>query len=308
MEQKTFYYYLDDYQEYCESLNFSPTTLRSNYYNIRTFIEYLDKLEVKGQLRRSQLISYQKHLANHRTTKGHPLKSRSINKKIECVRGFLKYLAKQGIIPVKTATVLEYVKVPELLPTSVLNHAQLKKVLRKIDMSTTIGYRDRVMLELLYSSGLRSAELLSLDTHRINFENHTLTVMGKGRKERIVPIGKTALRYLESYVKAVRPFLVRGNTKNALFLTSEGNRVPYHRLLKIVHKYTDNMDLDVTVTPHTFRRSCTTELIRGGANIYHVKDLLGHETLDTLKHYAKLNITDLKKTHAKCHPREKDHS
>ena len=132
--------------------------------------------------------------------------------------------------------------------------------------------------------------------------------MGKGRKERIVPVGKTALRYLESYVKAVRPFLVRGKTDNALFLTAEGERLPYRRLLKIVHKYTDNMDLNVTVTPHTFRRSCTTELIRGNANIYHVKELLGHESLDTLKHYAKLNITDLKKTHARCHPREKDRS
>lgn len=305
---KTFYYYLDDYIEYCESLNFSPVTLRGSYYSIKTFVDYLGKMGLSGQLRKSHLISYQKHLASHRTAKGLPLKSRSINKKIECVRSFLKYLARQGIVPVKTATVLEYVKVPQLLPTSVLNHAQLKKVFRKIDTSTTVGYRDRVMLELLYSCGLRSAELLSLETHRVNLEDHTLMVMGKGSKERVVPIGKTASRYLESYMKAVRPFLVRSNTDNALFITSEGDRLPYHRLLKIVHRYTDHENLNVNVTPHTFRRSCTSELIRGGANIYHVKDLLGHETLDTLKHYAKLNITDLKKTHARCHPRERDES
>jgi site-specific recombinase XerD len=91
-----------------------------------------------------------------------------------------------------------------------------------------------------------------------------------------------------------------------LFLNRKGKRLPYFTFLQHVHSIADKLGFEITVTPHTFRRSCTTELVRGGANLYHVKELLGHETLETLKHYARLNITDLKKTHERCHPRERD--
>ena len=133
-----------------------------------------------------------------------------------------------------------------------------------------------------------------------------------------MPVEKTAVRFLESYIVAVRPFLVKQRQFNlrgsvilpedeqALFLTSRGTRVSYPRFLEYVHAYAKRAGIPGKVTPHTFRRSCTTELLRGGANMYHVKDLLGHESLETLTHYARLTITDLKKTHAKCHPRERD--
>ena len=135
-----------------------------------------------------------------------------------------------------------------------------------------------------------------------------MTVFGKGSKERIVPIGKTALRFLETYMKAIRPFLLKDGEKKALFLNNSGTRLMRYTLGLIVNKYYGEAKLDVKVTPHTFRRSCTTELIRSEANLYHVKELLGHESLSTVKHYAKLTITDLKRTHARCHPREKDKS
>jgi len=169
------------------------------------------------------------------------------------------------------------------------------------------GYRNRAMLEVLYSSGLRAAELLGLDLDDIDFDNATAIVTGKGNKQRVVPIGRTALRYLESYLKAVRPFLLRDPGERAVFLDQKGHRLRYNALAMIVRSCAIRAGLgDMHVTAHTFRRSCATELLRGGANMYHVKDLLGHATLNTLKHYAKLTITDLKKTHAKCHPRERE--
>ena len=140
------------------------------------------------------------------------------------------------------------------------------------------------MLEVLYSTGIRVGELLGLNVTDVDLDNATAVVLGKGNKQRVVPIGKTALRLLESYLKAVRPFLLSRADEPALFLNHAGQRMPYH----------------------TFRRSCTTELIRAGANLYHVKELLGHEDLETLKHYTKLTIEDLKATHARCHPREQE--
>jgi len=107
------------------------------------------------------------------------------------------------------------------------------------------------------------------------------------------------------YLKAVRPFLLKKADEQALFLNQAGERMPYHTFRRMVQRYAQAAGLDIKVTPHTFRRSCTTELIRGGANLYHVKELLGHENLETLKHYTKLTIEVLKATHARCHPRER---
>ncbi len=151
-----------------------------------------------------------------------------------------------------------------------------------------------------------ASELTGLNVGSIDFDNQTATVFGNGRKERVVPVGKTAMRHLETYIKAVRPFLLDGEESKALFINRLRKRLQYRALLDLVHKYTDPTDIKENVTPHMFRRSCTTELVRNGANLYHVKDILGHESLETLKHYTKLTITDLKKTHRKCHPREKN--
>ncbi len=114
------------------------------------------------------------------------------------------------------------------------------------------------------------------------------------------------MRLLESYLRGIRPFLVPDANERALWLDAHGERLRYHTLWRCMHRQVGRLYLPVAVTPHTFRRRCTTELIRGGANLWHVKELLGHEHLDRLQHYAKLTITDLKKTHAKCHPRERE--
>ncbi|MFT5241464.1 MAG: integrase/recombinase XerC [Candidatus Promineifilaceae bacterium] len=162
------------------------------------------------------------------------------------------------------------------------------------------------MLELFCSSGVRAGELLGLNLGDVELSARTAVVMGKGRKQRVVPFGNTAALFIETYIKAVRPHLMTNTAESALFIDSNGKRIPYHVLRRMVHACREASGLDIVVTPHTFRRSCTTELLRSGANMYHVKELLGHESLDTLKHYARLTITDLKRTHRKCHPREKD--
>ena len=179
-------------------------------------------------------------------------------------------------------------------------------MLDRIPSSSSAGVRDRAMLELLYTSGIRSAELLGLDVGRVDFRNRTALVNGKGNKERVVPIGKTAVRLLESYVRAVRPYMLTDRGEQALFVDADGKRLAYHSLRRIVHRRAEQAGIEINVTPHTFRRSCATEMLRSGANMYHVKELLGHESLETLRHYAKLTITDLKRTHHRCHPREKD--
>jgi len=287
---------------------FSRYTVRQNRCGIRLFLRWLEQshgVRTPEQLRRTHLEAWQRHLAGL-TVRGRPLKPRSINKRIETVKNVLKHLASRGYAARNLEQAVEYVKEPKVLPGSVLSHAQARRMLEAVATDTALGYRNRVLLELLYTSGIRAGEILGLDVGHVDFPNATARVTGKGEKERVVPIGRTALGLLENYVRGVRPFLLRDPVEKALFLDEQGHRLPYHTLRRLVHACAQRAGMAVNVTPHTFRRSCTTELIRGGAGMYHVKELLGHESLDTLQHYARLTIHDLKKEHQRCHPREKD--
>jgi len=300
---------LDDYQVHRQARGYSPETLYKGRRNLLGFLRWLatvHQVTTSGELGPRHLEAWQKRLHGYRTGRGLPFKPLSINKLIESVRGFLKFLTARGHVPGVLNGVLCSVKKPILLPTSVLTHAQVRKLLAHIPTSDPQGYRDRTLLELLYSTGIRRKEALQLKLTDIDFGHATALVMGKGSKQRVVPVGRTAMRHLETYVKAVRPFLQREASDQDLFLDRTGKVLTGPALRVRLLRYAASLDVPFAVTPHTFRRSCATELIRGGANLYHVKDLLGHEDLDTLKHYVKLTIADLKKTHEKCHPRERD--
>lgn len=309
MNVKTLYNLLDDYLERLESLNYSEVTRRTVYYNCLDCVKWLEKChgtETADGIRKAHLEAWQKHLRTRRTGKGLPLKARSVNKRVECVKGFFKYLVEFGFMQKATLDILRYLKEPKVLPVGVLENRDMRRMLKKITLSNTNGYRDRTILELMYSCGLRAGEVVNLNVGNIDFTHKLAKVRGKGDKERMVPVGKTAMRCLETYVKAVRPFMLLAGHEEALFVNATGTRLQYHTLRLIIKEHALNANLKEHITTHSFRRSCATELIRGGANLYHVKELLGHEDLQSLKHYTKLTINDLRKTHAKYHPRERN--
>ena len=297
------------YTDFLTSLQFSQETIRKKRENLTNFSLWLkDRLGLHGidRLHAEHLKKWHAHLPTLRTHKGYPLKASAVNRHIISVRGFLKYLSGNGYVQSGLINHLPYLKESKRLPGSVLTHAQIKKLFAKIPTDSAVGYRDRAMVEVLYSTGIRASELLRLDVRHVDLKNRTAFVTGKGDKERVVPFGKTALKYLETYIRAVRPFMIRDRSEQALFIGRDGRRLSYQVFRRVMVAVSGLCNFDVHVTAHTFRRSCTTELIRGGANIYHVKELLGHESLDTLRPYTQLTIMDLKKTHEKCHPREID--
>jgi integrase/recombinase XerD len=317
---KTLTEHVQDYLEHQRSLRYSPRTLTTRREILAEFalcLHGMHGLETADRLQRSHLEAWQQHLQARRTLAGLPLRPGTVNLRLRTARGFLAYLAERGFILKALISALERVREPITLPQSVLEHAQVRKLLGRVNTGHPAGYRNRVILELLYSTGLRARELLTLDVGDIKLDDATATVQhGKGDKARVVPVGRTALRFLQNYIVAVRPFLLvrrslgeggmREPAESALFLNNQGERFRYGSLLFMLRKYTATVPLKVHVSPHTFRRSCATEMIRAGANLYHVKELLGHETLKSLRHYVRLTITDLKKTHEKCHPRERD--
>lgn len=307
---KTLRNLLDEFLMHGRARNLRPRTIESYRLEIGRFLDWLESAHgvlTGDRLRRSHLDAWLRHLNMHRTRSGLPMTVRTVSMRIAVVRAFLKHLALRSCISRALPEVLVSPRQPQTLPVNVLTHAQTRKLLSSVRTDTPQGVRDRAILELLYSSGLRSCEIIALDVGDVNLHEGTAKVTGKGGKERIVPIGRSALRWVETYIRAVRPFVTRDDPgEQAVFISYQGERLQYGGLRRMVHVYADRLGFDVNVTPHTFRRSCTTELIRGGANMYHVKELLGHESLEMLKPYTRLTIRDLKKTHEKTHPREHD--
>ena len=298
-----------DFEERYRGLQASHHTIARQKGALKVFIEYLDerhRVLTPDVLMLEHIHDFQAHLSQRLTRSGMPWKPASINTVIKAVRPFLDMLHEYGYLRRPLAKHLKYIKEPQLLPTSVLTHAQVRKLLRKIEVNTSIGIRDRAALELLYSSGIRIGELEGLRLQDIDLDRAVARVLGKGSKERYVPIGKTALKWLTSYIKGVRPFMLKGSRTDAVFLNANGEPLRQDRIRARIHDYGRQLGLDIPITPHTFRRSCTSEMIKSNANLYHVKQLLGHENLDTLNRYAKLDITDLRKTHERCHPRERE--
>lgn len=296
-------------EKHYESLQSSPHTIIRLRQALRLFIAYLEdhhNIITADAITLEHVHAFQAHLSQRFTVKGLPWKPASINTVIKAVRPFLDYLHELGFITRNLARHLQYVREPHLLPHSVLTHAQVRQLMRKIDTGTPTGVMDRAAIELLYSSGIRVGELEGLALSDVDLEHGVARVIGKGKKERFVPIGKTALKWLTSYIRGVRPYMLRGEATNAVFVNADGKPLRQDRIRSRIHEYAAGLDLAISVTPHTFRRSCTSEMIKGNANLYHVKQLLGHKSFETLNHYAKLDITDLRKTHERCHPRERE--
>lgn len=299
---------LDDYLAYARSLRRSPVHLRMLRYSVLRTLLWLEEhqgVTKANQLAPRQVTTWIKVVAARRTTKGIPVKQCTVAKQLDADRTFFTWLEHEGLVPASIPSAFPRIKLPDFLPTSVLTHGQMVRLLERIDVTGPAGYQLRAMLEVLYSSGVRIAELLGMDLDAVDLANATARVHGKGDKWRIVPLGRTAVRFLEGYVKGVRGLRLREPEERAIWLGRDGHRLAYHVFRRELVEMVRDAGLPVVVTAHTFRRSCATELVRGGANLWHVKDLLGHENLETLKHYTRLTIVDLKKTHARCHPRER---
>ena len=201
---KNLYDLMEQYLEWRKSLLLSPATIKKNRHGIMLFIKWIDEtfmVKTVDQIITEHLHSWQKHVASKTTKSGNPVKAGTINTYHENVKTWLEYLASLGYVKKGLADEIRYVRVPYRLPGSVLTHAEMRTLLEKIPTCNSIGYRDRAMLELLYSAGIRAGELLGLDVDDIDFKHQTIVVIGKGNKQKIVPLGKTASRHLQSTIR-----------------------------------------------------------------------------------------------------------
>ena len=185
-----------------------------------------------------------------------------------------------------------------------LTAAEVRRLLKQPNLSLRTGIRDRAMMEVLYSCGIRLDELLNLEVYHVDFKDKVLYIRkGKGKKQRVVPLGKNARKYLKEYLEKIRPWYGRKNPKERkLFLNQSGLAMTPANIYQNLRKYRDGAGIKKSASPHTFRRTCATHLLQNGADIRYIQKLLGHRHLKTTQVYTKVMPVEIKQTHNNTHP------
>jgi integrase/recombinase XerD len=235
-------------------------------------------------------------------TKG--LNPRSIARHGVTLRRLFVFLETEGIIKKNPTPAILLTPGPRKLPQTISGD-DIRKLLAQPDANEPLGGRDQAMFELLYASGLRVSELVTLRVHETNFQGNYLTVKGKGAKVRAVPFGQWAREKLISYLNADRPRLLKGKTSPFLFVNRSGKPLTRQGFWKIIRRYAILAGIDKRVTPHTLRHSFATHLLEGGADLRAVQSMLGHADISTTQIYTHVDGARLKKVHRQFHPREK---
>ena len=298
------YTILDDYLDYLmfetdlRDLSIESYSLDLNRYT--KFLVEIKKVDKVDKINSLYILDYLSEL------KQIGLIESSRIRNLSSIKNFHKYIVGEEICDKNPATDVESPRKNETLPY-VLNIEQVNKLLSSPDSDTPFGIRDKAMLETIYACGLRISELLNLEFKSINFEEKIVRVVGKRNKERIIPIGKVALKAISNYLDNSRDeFLAKKKTRGStatLFLNKFGNNISRMGFWKILRKYVLMAGLDTDIHPHTFRHTFATHLLEGGADLRSVQMLLGHSDITTTQIYTHLDSEQLQMVHKMYHPR-----
>lgn len=277
----------------------SPNTLESYGRDLRRFVFFIEddkKISDVGRVTPEVIIEYLTRIREE------GLAANSMNRSLAALRGFYKYLLREKIIKENPLAHIELAKVWMKLPDTI-SKEEMKTILAQPGTQNIAAIRNAAMLELLYATGIRVSELINLTMNSINWQVGFLVVMGKGSKERIVPIGKIAYDSTRRYIEEARPKLIQKKSTDVLFLNRFGRKFTRQGFWKIVVGYAKQAGLQKKVYPHTFRHSFASHLLEGGADLRTVQVMLGHSDISTTQIYTHVTRDRLREVHQKYHPR-----
>ncbi len=297
---------------------FSPRTIDSYRSHLAFLVEYLDKetdAEQITQVTPEVLHAYQTWLYGVTNEKSRSLSIATQAARLSVVRSFFRHLVKTDVLVYDPAASLELPKRKGILPRSVLTRNEMTRLLASPDTTTPLGLRDRAMLELLYSTGIRNAELRSLTVYDLDLDSGVVRINeGKNAKDRVVPLGQVAGTWLREYLTEARPKLLAagGAARGAesapeqrLFVSKTGKPLQPLGVIYPIRKHAKAAGIERVVTPHSLRHTFATHLLAGRADIRHIQAMLGHASVATTQIYTRVEVTDLKAVHRRCHPRER---
>jgi len=221
---------------------------------------------------------------------------------LTCLHSFYEYLLANQLIKKDPTEQLSQPKLEKKLPVF-LNIQEVEKLLEAPSSSSLFGQRDRAMLELLYSCGLRVSELINLSYHNINLKEEFIRIHGKGNKERVLPMGEVAIDYLMKYETNARPMLLKNGQSDSYFLSNRGSAMSRQNFFYIIKAYANQVGIDKPLSPHSLRHAFATHLVQKGADLRSVQLMLGHSDISSTQLYTHIQNAQLKAQHAKHHPR-----
>jgi integrase/recombinase XerD len=290
---------IDEYMNYLLiEKGCSPHTIEAYSRDLGGFIAHI-RAGGCSRIRDVTAENVLSHLAKQRES---GLCSKSVNRKLAALRGFYKFLIREGRVDRNPLANIEMAKGWMNLPDT-LSREEMDRLLAQPDLIGAAALRDKAMLELLYASGIRVSELIGLTMNAMNWQVGYLLVMGKGGKERIVPLGRCAYDCLYQYVEGARASYLKQKQNDIVFLNKSGDGFTRQGFWKVVKKYAERAGLKKKVHPHTFRHSFATHLIEGGADLRSVQIMLGHADISTTQTYTHITRERLKDVHRKYHPR-----
>lgn len=291
-----------DFLKYIESeRNFSALTVRAYAKDLNEFIDFVsDRFTSQTydiqDITREEIRSFMGALSK----KG--LSKKSIARKLSAVKSFFRYLVRTEKTTANPSRLVRTPKYSKSVP-DFLTIEQMADAFEWIETTSPEGIRDRAMVELLYGTGIRVGELVSLDIDNVHFERSTMDVIGKGAKQRVVPIGSVAKRCLEAYLSVREQVASSPVDARALFITRRGRRMNALGVQRIVRRILQNVSDAKKLSPHVLRHSFATHMLSNGADLRAVKDILGHENLSTTQIYTHVTLDRLQKAYRLAHPR-----
>jgi integrase/recombinase XerD len=304
--------YLVDFLAWTAARQYSAMTVKARRIELGYFIDWCEERSIRrpDEVTRGILERYRQHVYTYRRkTDGAPLSHQTQAKRLISVRALFQWLARQHHLLYNPASELELPKQQQRLPRHILSVAEVEQVLNACDTAEPLGLRDRAMLETLYSTGMRRAELTNLRADDLDLNRGTVFVrQGKGAKDRVVPIGERACRWVERYLFRVRPDLVDVDDDGTLFLAKHGEGMQAKQLSVIVRNAIGRANLErfadthPNAACHLLRHACATHMLENGADIRYIQALLGHADLSTTEVYTRVSIQQLKAVHDRTHP------
>ena len=290
--------------EYLEvEQGYSQNTVSAYRNDLGQFLEYLQRLDLArrprgwGNVTRDHIVSYMLEM------KEREYASSTVARKVASVKSFFNFLVEQGQLKKNPANELDSPKVEKRLPTAIAPE-DVDRLLAAPQGESPTAYRDRALLESLYATGLRVSELVALDVSDVDVNAGTVRCIGKGAKERILPVYDQALQVIDDYITKGRPAFLKSNSEEqALFLNRRGKRLTRQGLWLIIKRYVDQMDIQGRITPHTLRHSFATHMLRGGAGLREVQQMLGHANISTTQVYTQVSNDHLREVYDESHPR-----
>lgn len=294
-----------EYASWMLSHNFSQVTIKTQGYHMAKFVAWCRERGIlrPQEVTREILEQYQGQISRYRKRSGEYFSAGYVSSLLSAIRVFFRWLAKNHHILYNPTSELELPRVIRHIPHNVLSTEEVEAIMMQVDLAWSLGLRDRAILETLYSTGIRRFELCRLKCKDIFIETGVLLVReGKGRKDRMVPIGERALAWIEKYKNDLRPSLVVNPDEEILFLSCRGKPLRPNDVGIQVRNYVKASGIDKEGSCHMFRHTMATLMLENGADIRYIQQILGHTSLVTTQIYTQVSIKKLKEVHSATHP------